>query len=150
MTPDTGNTKPAKGINRAVSMKDQSISDIKMFSAKRSRQEEEQQSKPGRVKASGRSNQEEPGGMGPVSEALNLPGIQVKTLEEIRREKAARVQAQEVMEAEIKKKSDAEESCGKKTRLFQIQKMSPQSKKADVPVYTFTGSDLNCRPLSNP
>lgn len=131
-------------------MKDQSISDIKIFSVKRSRQEGVQQSTPGMVKASSRSNQEEQDGMGPASDASNLPGIQVKTLEEIRREKAARVQAQEVLEAEIKKRSDAEESCGKKTRVFQIQKISPQSKKTDGAVYTFTGSDFNCRPLSNP
>lgn len=56
-----------------------------------------------------------------------MEGVRVKTLEEIRREKAARLQAQQAQEAENKKSSDTENDA-KKPRLLRIKKLASQSK----------------------
>lgn len=52
----------------------------------------------------------------------------MKTLDEIRREKAARIQAQQVLEAENRMSCDAEENCAKKPRLLRIKESASQSK----------------------
>ncbi|KAI4827245.1 hypothetical protein KUCAC02_030655 [Chaenocephalus aceratus] len=123
--PETDIHKPTKSAKRAITVKKDPISHIKTFSeilhAKKKRQEEQDQSptlKKARLsgeKAAGRSQ-------GPSDtvaarpEAANLGELGVKTLEEIRMEKAGRSPAQ-CLEAENKKSSDSEETDAKKPRL---------------------------------
>lgn len=134
--PEINNTKPTKGLKRGIIIKDHSISHIKTFSeilrAKKKRQEEEQ-AKHAVEKASGKS-QGESDTAGPVPEALNLGGVRVKTLEEIRREKAARIQAQQALETENKKSCETEENGAKKPRLLRIKKPASQSKTPIVTI----------------
>lgn len=128
VTPENNRTKTTRGVKRAITVKDDPISHVKTFSeilrAKKKRQEEEEQNaSPKKArhtveKAAGKS-QGESAGPGPVE-------VKVKTLEEIRREKAARTQAQQ--EAENKKSSDTEENDAKKPRLMRIKKLASQSR----------------------
>lgn len=138
--PETDIHKPTKSAKRAITVKKDPISHIKTFSeilhAKKKRQEEQDQSptlKKARLsgeKAAGRSQ-------GPSDtvaarpEAANLGELGVKTLEEIRMEKAGRSPAQ-CLEAENKKSSDSEETDAKKPRLASrgIKKPARQSEKA--------------------
>lgn len=69
----------------------------------------------------------------PLAAAPPLGGVQVKTLEEIRREKAARMEAQGGKQAEAKKSSNGESCSGKSPRLLLIKKAASPSKN---PVYT--------------
>nr|CBN80943.1 Zinc finger CCCH domain-containing protein 11A [Dicentrarchus labrax] len=131
-------TKTTKGVKRAITIKDDSINHIKTFSeilhAKKKRQEEQQQeqnpstkkAKHTVEKAPGK-NQEESDTAGPANDSGNVGGVRVKTLEEIRREKAARIQTQQALEAENKKNSDTEENGAKKPRLLRIKKLPPQT-----------------------
>lgn len=135
------NTKATRGAKRAITVGDESVGHVKTISeilrAKKKRQEEEQQKhSPKRAKLAGEKtpdgNQEEPNtaGPGPGPEATKAGEVRVKTLEEIRREKAARLQAQQAPEPENKRSSDAEENGAKKPRLLRINKLAPQSKTA--------------------
>lgn len=120
----------ARGIKRAITVKDASIGSIKTFSDiirdKKKRQEEEQKPNP-KVnctweKAPGKSKEESDTAVhGP--EVTNVGEVRVKTLEEIRREKAAKKE-----EAENKRSSDTEENIAKKPRLLLVKKPAPQSK----------------------
>lgn len=132
---EVNTTKTTKGVKRAITGKDSSIRHIKMFSeilgAKKKRQEEPEQnpspkkSKHTVEKAPGKSRAEsDPAGPGPEAE------VRVKTLEEIRREKAAKLRAQPAPEAEDKKGSDTEANDVKKPRLLRIKKLPSQSKTA--------------------
>lgn len=58
----------------------------------------------------------------------HLGGIQVKTLEEIRREKAARTEAQRGKRAEERKSGDGESRSGKSPRLLLVKKAASPSK----------------------
>ncbi|CAJ1051849.1 zinc finger CCCH domain-containing protein 11A isoform X2 [Xyrichtys novacula] len=124
-----------RGVKRAITVKDDSISGIKTFSeilrAKKKRQEEEEEeeqqnrspkkAKQPAEKAAGKNQ----GTAGPESPAAGE--VRVKTLEEIRREKAARMQAQQA-ETENKKSSDSEENTeAKKPGLLRLKKPVPQS-----------------------
>ncbi|XP_034549207.1 zinc finger CCCH domain-containing protein 11A isoform X2 [Notolabrus celidotus] len=125
--------KTTRGGRRAITVKGGSISEVKTFSeillAKKKRQEEEekqeQNSSPKRAKhkvdkAQGRNY--DTAGSGPEGE------VRIKTLEEIRKEKAARFQTQQTTETENKKNSDSEESSeGKKPHLLRTKKPAPQS-----------------------
>lgn len=139
------NTKATRGAKRAITVGDESVGHVKTISeilrAKKKRQEEEQQQQkhsPKRAKLAGEKthdgNQAEPNtagpGPGPGPEATKAAEVRVKTLEEIRREKAARQQAQQAPEPDNKKSSDAEENGAKKPRLLRINKLAPQSKTA--------------------
>lgn len=134
-------TETTKGVKRAITIKDDSISHVKTFSeilrAKKKRQEEEQKQKQNpspkktEEKAPGKS-QGESDAAEPRPEAANVGGVKVKTLEEIRREKAARIQAQQALEAENRKTCDTEENSAKKPRLLCIKKLAAQSKTAFV------------------
>ncbi|XP_041816058.1 zinc finger CCCH domain-containing protein 11A isoform X2 [Chelmon rostratus] len=134
VAPEISSTKTTRGVKRAISIKDHSISHVKTFSeilcAKKRRQEEQQeQNKTAKhtvEKALGKS-QAEPDTAKPGPEAINLGGVRVKTLEEIRREKAERIQAQQALEAKNKDSSDTEENSAKKPRLLRISKPASQS-----------------------
>lgn len=130
-------TKTTKGgIKRTITTKDHSISHIKTFSevlhAKKRRQEEKNPSsktaKHTVEKAPGKS-QGEPDTADPAPE--KVAGVRVKTLEEIRREKAARIQAEQAMESENKKSVTTEENGAKKPRLLRIKKPASQNSTAD-------------------
>ncbi|XP_039652794.1 zinc finger CCCH domain-containing protein 11A [Perca fluviatilis] len=147
-------TKTAKGVKRAITVKDNSIRHVKLFSeilgAKKKRQEEPEQnpspkkSKHTVEKAPGKSQAEsDPAGPGP--EATNAWEVRVKTLEEIRREKAAKIRAQPAPEAEDKKSSDAEVNDVKKPRLLRIKKLASQSN-----VTTPKSAEVTEKPLKTP
>ncbi|KAM4587804.1 zinc finger CCCH domain-containing protein 11A isoform 1-T7 [Odontesthes bonariensis] len=133
LTPEMSKTNPAeatKGIKRAVSVRDTSISHVKTIWAKKKRQEEEREHNPELLveKTQGKSQGESDIGR-PGSKNTNKGKVkvQVKTLEEIRREKASRLQEQQAMEAEDKKSSDTEESSSKKPRLQRPKKLATQT-----------------------
>lgn len=124
-------------MKRAITNRDHSITHIKTFSeilhTRKKRQDEQQEQSPSPKKAKhtvenapGKS-QGECNSAGPCHKAINVEGVRVKTLEEIRREKAARLQAQQAHEAENKKSSDTENGA-KKPRLLRIKKLASQSK----------------------
>lgn len=123
-------------MKRAITNRDHSITHIKTFSeilhARKKRQDEQQGQSPSPKKAKhtvekapGKS-QGECNSAGPCQKAINVEGVRVKTLEEIRREKAARLQVQQALEAE--NKSSDTESSAKKPRLLRIKKLASQSK----------------------
>ncbi|XP_033938280.1 LOW QUALITY PROTEIN: zinc finger CCCH domain-containing protein 11A [Pseudochaenichthys georgianus] len=124
--PETDIPKPTKSAKRAITVKKDPISHIKTFSeilhAKKKRQEDQDQSptlKKARLsgeKAAGRS-QGPSDTVAASPEAANLGELGVKTLEEIRMEKAGRSPAPQCLEAENKKSSDSEETDAKKPRL---------------------------------
>ncbi|XP_032369066.1 zinc finger CCCH domain-containing protein 11A isoform X1 [Etheostoma spectabile] len=151
---EVNTAKTTKGVKRAISIKDKSISHVKMFSevlgAKKKRQEEPEHNtspkKPKHTmeKAPGKSLAEsDPAG--PDPEATNVGGIKVKTLEEIRREKAAKILAQSAPEGKDKKGSDTEVNDVKKPRLLRISKLAPQSS-----VTTTKSAEMQEKPLKTP
>lgn len=127
-------SKASSGTKRAIAMNDASICNVKTFSEilhdKKKRQEEELEQKPRpevnhtAERDQGKS-QEEAHTAGP--EVTNVGRIRVKTLEEIRMEKAARSQLKQAVDAENRKTSYAEESGAKKPRLLHIKKLAPQT-----------------------
>lgn len=135
VAPEINIAKTPKEVKRAITIKDDSISHIKTFSeilhAKKKRQEEQQGQSPSPKKArhtvEKSKGQGESDTAGPGPEATNVEGVRVKTLEEIRREKAARIQAQQALQAEEKKSSDTEENGTKKPRLLRIKKLQCMS-----------------------
>lgn len=66
----------------------------------------------------------------PLAAAPHRGGIQVKTLEEIRREKVARMEAQQGAQAETRKSSDHESCTGKNPRLPLAKKPTSACKDA--------------------
>ncbi|XP_063331033.1 zinc finger CCCH domain-containing protein 11A isoform X2 [Pelmatolapia mariae] len=127
-------SKANSGAKRAIAMNDTSIYNVKTFSEilhdKKKRQEEELEQKPRpevnhtAERDQGKS-QEEAHTAGP--EVTNVGRIKVKTLEEIRMEKAARSQLKQAVDAENRKRSSTEESGAKKPRLLHIKKLAPQT-----------------------
>lgn len=130
------------GIKRTITTKEHSISHIKTFSevlhAKKRRQEEK---KPDPTTAEHTVGKAPGKSQGVLDTAEPAPekaaGVRVKTLEEIRREKAARIQAEQAMEAETQKRANTEENGAKKPRLLRIKKPAAQtdittSKSAEV------------------
>ncbi|XP_056252860.1 zinc finger CCCH domain-containing protein 11A isoform X2 [Seriola aureovittata] len=152
-------TKATRGVKRAIKVRDDSVGHVKTFSeilrAKKKREEEhqEQKQKPSPKKAQHSvekatdKSQAEPNTAGPDSEATNAGEVRVKTLEEIRREKAARIQVQQDPESENKKSSDTEENGAKKPRLLRINKLAFQSnvttEKKTQPAAPGTGPATN-------
>lgn len=134
---NTRATEASSGAKPAIAMNDTSICNVKTFSEilhdKKKRQEEEVEQKP-RPEVNHTSetdqakSQEEAHTAGP--EVTNVGRIKVKTLEEIRMEKAARSQLKQAVDAENRKRSYTEESGAKKPRLLRIKKLAPQSKAA--------------------
>lgn len=147
-SPESNRTKNTKGAKRAITVKDDPISRVKTFSeilrAKKRRQEEQEQNttEPSPVKAK-RSVEKAPGKSqgesdttGPGPEDTNVGKVKVKTLEEIRREKAAKSQARQAPEAENEKSSNTEQNDAKKPRLLHVKKPASQSKTAHLCVDT--------------
>ncbi|XP_053725359.1 zinc finger CCCH domain-containing protein 11A isoform X1 [Synchiropus splendidus] len=113
----TSKSLPSKGVKRAISVKGHSIGHVKTFSeiiqAKKKKREEQElgSSKPAE-KASCKTPEK-------LDVALAERGeVRVKTLEEIRREKAARIQARQLQE---------EESDAKKPRLLSTKATAVKS-----------------------
>ncbi|XP_020786561.2 zinc finger CCCH domain-containing protein 11A [Boleophthalmus pectinirostris] len=127
-------TKNPKGLKRAITVKDNSIGNIQTFSemvhAKKKRQEENlKQDKHPSEKGKDKSQDKAEAVRSQAKEVKESGGeIRVKTLEEIRREKAARLQAQEEVQQVT---TDPQESSAKKPRLLRLRKAASQSK--DIP-----------------
>ncbi|XP_026162139.1 zinc finger CCCH domain-containing protein 11A isoform X2 [Mastacembelus armatus] len=155
VTPEINTTTTkAKSIKRAITIRDNSIDQVKMFSelpnSKRKRQEEQNPS-PTKVehtvekktgKGHGKSDTS-----GPALDASNVREVRVKTLEEIRREKAARIQSQQVLETDERRTSNTEGNGAMKPRLLRNKLAShciiTPAKSAEVnekPSNTPTGS----------
>ncbi|KAE8297881.1 Zinc finger CCCH domain-containing protein 11A [Larimichthys crocea] len=133
MAPEINNSNIKKGIKRAITIKMTLLAtsrrSLRFFMLKKRRQEEQNHSpkkKQSVEKAPGK-NQGEYDTAGPGPETTNIAGVRVKTLEEIRREKAARLHAQQAVEAENKKSSDTEENGAQKARLLRIKKPDAQA-----------------------
>ncbi|XP_041836016.1 zinc finger CCCH domain-containing protein 11A isoform X2 [Melanotaenia boesemani] len=135
----TNTTKAPKGVKRAVTVKHASISHVKtseILQAKKKREEEEREQKhsPKRTKLTVEKTSSK--SQGELDMARSSPEdtdkgkVRVKTLEEIRREKAARVEAQQPMDAESKKSSDSDENGAKKPRLLRLKKPPAQTGSA--------------------
>lgn len=138
-TPETSSNKATKTEKRVLTTEDQSSGPLQTF-AKRKRMQEQQPGS-GTEKVPGRSQpQESAADSSPAAEESspaaaessptaeksgpavpNSTGIRVKTLEEIRREKAARNLSKQVSQAEST--SDGEKVV-KTTRLLKISKAS--------------------------
>lgn len=138
VAPENTTIKTApKGIKRAITVKDASVGHVKTFSeilrAKKKRQEEHNSSPTtanNSVEKGPSKTQKESETTGPDPEPTNVTEVKVKTLEEIRREKAARIQVQQSKEAEKRKNTDNEENGAKKPALLHIKKQASQSKTA--------------------
>lgn len=141
--PETSSSRAAGTQKTVLVSRDPSPGQVRtpseLCSAKRKRVQE-QQPEPGAEKVPGRSQGEEPAGAEatpPGAEATppdqNSTGIRVKTLEEIRREKAARGASKEVCGAENNRRDG--DKVVKKPRLMRINKGS-------VPGKTEMTSDL--------
>ncbi|XP_040889119.1 zinc finger CCCH domain-containing protein 11A isoform X2 [Toxotes jaculatrix] len=144
--------KATKGVKRAIRVRDDSIGHVKTFSeilrAKKKRQEEQQEQNPNPTKAKHivekdpGNSQAESNTAGASPEATNLVEVRVKTLEEIRREKAARMQAKQALEAENKRSSHTEENGAKRPRLLRINKLASQSN-----IGAERSADVTAKPL---
>ncbi|XP_044068730.1 zinc finger CCCH domain-containing protein 11A isoform X2 [Siniperca chuatsi] len=160
-------TETTKGIKQAITFKDNSSSHVKTLSdilrSKKKRQEEQQKQNPSAKKTKHTAEKAPSKSQGesdtaePRPEATNVGGVRVKTLEEIRREKAARILAQQAMEVENKKSSDTEDNDAKKPRLLCMRKLASQSnvtteKSAEVtekPLTTHTAASETSAASSN-
>ncbi|XP_042354597.1 zinc finger CCCH domain-containing protein 11A isoform X2 [Plectropomus leopardus] len=152
VAPEINKTQTTKGVKRAITVKAVPINHVKTFSeillAKKKRQEEqEQKTSPKKAKQPvERAPAKGPGESDTAApQATNVGEVRVKTLEEIRREKAGKLQAQQALEAENKKSSDTEENNTKKPRLLRIKKMASQS---NVP--TVKSAEATEKPLKTP
>ncbi|KAM9859686.1 zinc finger CCCH domain-containing protein 11A [Aulostomus maculatus] len=118
-------TKTTKSLRRAIAIQDHSIRTCaKILHTNRKRQDEQQEQN-GSPKKAGVTA--EGTGSGSDPEASKGGEVRVKTLEEIRREKAARNQAQQVLEAESKKHPNTDEKAVKKPRLLRMKKQPSQN-----------------------
>lgn len=126
--PETSSNKAAEREKQVPVDKVQSSGQVRTFSevcfAKRKRKQEPD---PGTHKVPGQSQPQEPAAvLGPA--APNPAGIRVKTLEEIRREKATRILSKQDCKADDNN-SDAEKAV-KKTRLLRLSRRSLPRKNA--------------------
>ncbi|KAM4741214.1 zinc finger CCCH domain-containing protein 11A isoform 1-T4 [Anableps anableps] len=123
----TDQGKATKGIKRSITVTDHGH--VKTFSEvireKKRKQEEQQNQNPNLMKAE--HLEENPGKSQRLTEATDVEKVRVKTLEEIRREKAARVQAQQILQAEATDNSDSEHNAPKRRHLLRIKKPLTQS-----------------------
>ncbi|XP_028261435.1 zinc finger CCCH domain-containing protein 11A isoform X2 [Parambassis ranga] len=154
VAPENTTTKTAtKGIKRAITVKDTSDRHVKTFSeilrAKKKRQEEQNSSPTtanNTVEKGPSKTQKESETAGLDPEPTNVTEVKVKTLEEIRREKATRIQVQQSKEAEKRKNTDAEENGAKKPALLHIKKQASQ--KANTA--TEKSAELTVKPQKTP
>ncbi|XP_034023405.1 zinc finger CCCH domain-containing protein 11A isoform X2 [Thalassophryne amazonica] len=104
----TKSTKPTRSIKRAITVRDASIGQVKTFSEilqakSKEHQQQDLVPSPKKSKNTGRAVAQahsEADTHGPAREAPDVSEVRVKTLEEIRREKAARIQVQHALQAE--------------------------------------------------
>lgn len=131
--PKTSSNKAAKSEKQVLTTKDQSSGPLQTFSevcfAKRKRMQPDSgmEKVPGRSQPEGSAAGSGPAVAGSDSAVPNPTGIRVKTLEEIRREKAARILSKQV--AKDGSTSDGEKVV-KKARLLKISKASLTGKNA--------------------
>lgn len=127
--PETSSNKAAEREKQVPIDKVQSSGQVRTFSevcfAKRKRKQEPDT---GAEKVPGQSQPEESAAVGLGPAAPNPAGIRVKTLEEIRREKATRILSKQDCKAE-NNNSDAEKAV-KKTRLLRLSRRSLPRKNA--------------------
>ncbi|MEQ2214885.1 hypothetical protein XENOCAPTIV_022949, partial [Xenoophorus captivus] len=121
-----------KVIKRSIAVTDTPTGHVKTFSeilrAKKRKQEEQQNQNPNLMKVE-HLVENAPGKSQGTAEATNVEKVRVKTLEEIRREKSARLQAQQTLQAESKEGSDAENNTPKRRHLLLTKKLPTQCKK---------------------
>ncbi|XP_013866031.1 zinc finger CCCH domain-containing protein 11A isoform X2 [Austrofundulus limnaeus] len=142
VAPDTSKTDPSKATKftkRIITVKvGESLSESLRPKRKQQDEQEKQPStkKPEQTveKAPGK-NQEEPD---PASAPKDVEKVRVKTLEEIRREKAARMQAQQDAPSETKTSNDPE-NVPKIRRLLCIKKLPAQNN--DTPEKSVDGTE---------
>lgn len=136
--PKTSSSKPAKSGKRVLTTKDQSSGPLQTFDEvcfpKRKRMLEQQpgsgtEKVAGRIQPEGSAAGSGPAAAGSDPAVPNPTGIRVKTLEEIRREKAARILSKQVSKAEST--SDGEKVV-KKTRLLKISKASLTGRTTEI------------------
>ncbi|XP_054880670.1 zinc finger CCCH domain-containing protein 11A [Poeciliopsis prolifica] len=116
--------RAAKATKRSITLTDAPIGHVKTFSEvireKKMKQEEEQNQNPNLMKAEHPEEKAPAKGPGPT-DAADVEKVRVKTLEEIRREKAARVQAQQTTDS-----PDSEHSAPKRPHLLRAKKPPTQ------------------------
>uniref|UniRef100_A0A665T9S4 Zinc finger CCCH-type containing 11A n=2 Tax=Echeneis naucrates TaxID=173247 RepID=A0A665T9S4_ECHNA len=128
-------TKATRAMKRAIFIKDDSTGRIKTFEflqAKKKRQMEEQEKSKISPKKVKNALEKNPGKnpaetntarQGPSPVTTQVEEIRVKTLDEIRREKAARIQT---LDAENKQSSDMQENGAKKPRILRNNTLTSQ------------------------
>ncbi|XP_005814159.1 zinc finger CCCH domain-containing protein 11A-like [Xiphophorus maculatus] len=123
-TTKTELVRAAKATKRSITLTDAAIGHVKTFSEiireKKMKQEEEQNQNPNPMKAELPEEKAPAKGPGPT-DAADVEKVRVKTLEEIRREKAARVQAQQTTDS-----PDPEHSAPKRPHLLRVKKSPTQ------------------------
>uniref|UniRef100_A0A3P9LTS4 Zinc finger CCCH-type containing 11A n=1 Tax=Oryzias latipes TaxID=8090 RepID=A0A3P9LTS4_ORYLA len=127
--PKTGTVRTNRGVKRTVSVKDAPVGNIKTFSeivlSKKKRQEE----KRARISKTAEGPVEKTVSRTPDESDTPEDGkegkVRVKTLEEIRREKAARLQAQQDTDSG---ESRDQEGPARKRRLLRVKKLETQGK----------------------
>lgn len=127
--PETSSNKSAEHEKQVPIDKVQSSGPVRTISEVRfATRKRKQEPDTGTQTVPGQSQPEESaaGGLGPA--AANPPGIRVKTLDEIRREKATRILSKQVCKAE-NNNSDAEKAV-KKTPLLKLSRRSLSRKNA--------------------
>ncbi|XP_011473524.1 zinc finger CCCH domain-containing protein 11A [Oryzias latipes] len=125
--PKTGTARTVRGVKRTVSVKDAPVANIKTFSeivlSKKKRQEE----KRARISKTAEGPVEKTVSRSPDESDTPEDGkegkVRVKTLEEIRREKAARLQAQQDTDSG---ESRDQEGPARKRRLLRVKKLETQ------------------------
>ncbi|XP_068450240.1 zinc finger CCCH domain-containing protein 11A [Clinocottus analis] len=139
VAPEINRTKTTKAVKRAITIRDGSVGQVKseVLRAKKKRQEEQD---PEPKKRQGESSP-----AAPDPKAANIGQLRIKTLEEIRREKAAKIQALPSLGNENKKSSDTEENNAKKPRLMRIKKLNSPSN-----VTTEKSAEVTEKPVKTP
>ncbi|KAL6111356.1 zbed6 [Pungitius sinensis] len=115
--PESNTSKTTTGVKRAITIRDDSIKHTKTFSEGLSAKKKRQEGPDPRPKRSQAETD--------TPQDTNVGQLRVKTLEEIRREKAAKIQARQTLDSENKKSSDTEERPAKKPHLLQFKLNSP-------------------------
>ncbi|XP_036008085.1 zinc finger CCCH domain-containing protein 11A isoform X2 [Fundulus heteroclitus] len=128
--PKTDAAKASKGIKRSIIVTDAPIGHVKSFSeiirAKKRKQEEQQNQNPNLMKAEllvENAPEKSQGTAGPTK----VEKVRVKTLEEIRREKAARVQAPHGLQDKTKESPETGLNIPNRRQLLRVKTLPSQS-----------------------
>lgn len=124
--PNTSKTNPAKAkfTKRVVTVK---LGETFSESLRSKRKQQDEPEKQPNIKKADQMVEPDPASAPPHQKLTDVEKVRVKTLEEIRREKAARVQAQQDAPSETKSSTDTE-NVPKIRRLPCIKKLPAQSK----------------------